>query len=220
MSPFALRSCAQCDPMVRHVDLSFRGQLTYMSIGDEIRRRRAEGRLHLVRGRMPGSSVRRPLFVTTDLWARLNGPWEQTADMERWSNLWADLERFVEGRSIDPEYLYWLTPTRDMVFEIRSVLPAPSLRIFASFAKEDVLIATCYAERPWLGRWGSKQWRDAIVKSKAIWRNLFPTYNPHSGVSIHDFITDNVLDATPFHKGGNRRPRIRIQPSKVEEPAI
>lgn len=181
-----------------------------MSIENEIRARRREGRLFLVRSRAPAASVRRPLFVTEELWRRLNGPWLDKAEMERWNSLWADLDRFVEGRPIDPGYLYWLTPKRDLVFEIKSVRPSPSLRVFVRFAMEDVLVATHYAERPRLGGWGNKRWRDEVVRSRAIWRALFPSYEPLSGKTIHDFITENVLDERPFYRGGSRRPRIRL----------
>jgi hypothetical protein len=138
--------------------------------------------------------------------------------MMRWNILWADLDRFIEGRWIDPAYLYWLTPTTDFVFEIRSMQPAPSIRMFVRFAEQDVLVATNYAERPWLGHWGSKQWRDAITTSKARWQQLFHPYEPLSGDHIRDFITDNVLDDAPFHRKTRRRPRVRLSPAKVKDP--
>jgi len=61
------------------------------------------------------------------------------------------LEQFAEGQSIDPAYLKLLAPARDAVWEIRSVRPAPSIRVLGRFAEYDVFVATNYALRKPLG---------------------------------------------------------------------
>ncbi len=205
---------------MRYAHIAYETRLTFMSIRDEIRYRQQEGRLHLLRLRAPRSSIKRPLFVTSPLWGRLNGPWSSKEETERWNSLWADLERFVEGRLIDPNYLIWLAPRQDLLFEIRSVQPRPSLRVFCRFAEPDILIATNYAERTWLEGRGSPQWRIAINEAKAIWRQLFPSYDPCPGSSIRDFITENVADDAPFSRGGSRRPRPVLSSSKAKKPSL
>lgn len=159
-----------------------------------------------------GGVVLRRLYVGEQLWTALQGAWYAERGDLRLAMLRADLERFVEGRPIDPSYLFWLTPKSDLVWEIRSVQPAPSLRVFCRFAMPDVLIATHYEERSYLGQWGAKEWRDAIVNSKIFWRQLFATYEPVAGSSVNEFITFGVLDERAFSKRGDKRPRTRLSP--------
>ena len=185
-----------------------------MSIENEIRDRRREGRLFLVEPLAPGASVERPLYVTLELWKGLIGPWGTPEEMRIWARLQADLDRFITGGVIDPEYLYCLAPDSDGVWEIRSVMPRPSIRIFGCFAVPDVFIATHAVDRARLGGWGSKAWRNEITRCKTIWRMIFPSYPPLRS-SINECITSNVLPSAPFSKGTRRRPRLRISQTKT-----
>lgn len=168
-----------------------------MSIIDEIRNREAEGRLHSLQPIAPGSSTIRALFVTTELKELLDGPWETEEEEIRYANLQADFEVFVEGRLLDPKYLFWLSPTNEFVFEIRSTRPDPSIRVLGKFVERDLFIATNYALRSELKGWNSRQWRDARLTCDTHWRNLFHTYKPLEGSQIQDFVT-NVADGKYF----------------------
>lgn len=168
-----------------------------MSIVDEIRHRQTEGRLHAISPQAPGSSTIRALFVTTEIKGLLEGPWQTEDEEIRYANLQADFEVFVEGRLIDPKYLYWLSPKDEYVFEIRSLRPDPSIRVLGKFAERDVFVATNYALRSELGAWESREWRDAKVACSTHWRNLFHTYKPMEGSQLQDFVT-NAADGKYF----------------------
>ena len=97
------------------------GLLTYMSIAGEIIDRVRRKMLFPIIPTARGTTIRRALFVSEELNAILTSPegsqeWEQ-----RVAELRADLEVFVSARTIDPKYLFLLYPSRDAVWEIRSV---------------------------------------------------------------------------------------------------
>lgn len=96
-----------------------------------------------------------------------------------------------------------LEPSKTEVWEIRE-RDNPSIRIFFRFIERDCLAATnirlvrdLFAIR-WL-RNGMEIWpiwRMEIRRCKAIWRNLFLTYPPHTGVCIDDYISDAIGSGT------------------------
>jgi hypothetical protein len=168
-----------------------------MSIHDEILDRADRGMLFPILPRARGSTIRRAMFVNEALHALLNSPegdeeWEQ-----RVAALRADLEVFVEARSIDPKYLFRLYPARDGVWEIRSVRPDPSIRVLGLFAWKDVFIATHHELREHLGEWESREWKVTKRSACAAWRTLFPTYDPKIVSSVQLLVT-GALDGKYF----------------------
>jgi hypothetical protein len=157
-----------------------------MSIANVIKDRRDAGMLFPVLPAAPGATARRAMFVTEQLWGFLTSP-EGTEEWERRvAELQADLEYFVEGRAIDPKYLFLLYHVREAVWEIRSVREQPSIRVLGRFAEKNTFIATNYALREDLGGWESRAWRDVKVLARARWTNLFQQYQPIQGSNIHD----------------------------------
>ena len=150
------------------------------------------GGLHMVRPLTRNSPCRRAMFVTTNVWEVLNGPWENEDDEDRFGRLYADLVQFVEGRRIDHNYVKNLWPPRDAVWEIRSVRPRPSVRVLGRFAKKDVFIATNFELRNGLGEFDSRAWREAKRRCLAEWRHLFNSYPALIGSTIHDHISDAI----------------------------
>jgi len=69
------------------------------------------------------------MFVNEDLHNVLESPEGDQQWERRIAELRADLEVFVEARTIDPKYLFRLYPARDGVWEIRSVRENPSIRV-------------------------------------------------------------------------------------------
>lgn len=160
-----------------------------MSIEALIRAREAAGMLFPLGLRAPGATPNRAMFVSEALHGVLNSPegdlqWEQ-----RVAELQADLEYFVEGRAIDPKYLFLLYHSREAVWEIRSVRDAPSIRVLGRFAAKDVFVATNYALREDLGGWESRGWRDVKVMARTVWNNLFHPYQPEISLQINDLVT-------------------------------
>ena len=65
----------------------------------------------------------------------------------RWEKLLADISAFVEGALINWALMKWLDPKKYEHWELRSVRPRPSLRVFGRFACPDVFVGTHVVER-------------------------------------------------------------------------
>jgi hypothetical protein len=145
----------------------------------------------------PGAAARRAMFVCEDLWALLNSPEGDDAWERRIASLRADLEYFVEGRAIDPKYVFRLSPAREAVWEIRSAREEPSIRVLGLFAEKDVFIATNVALREDLAGWETRAWRDAKLLARTKWGHLFHTYRPLGESDIH-LLVSGALDGRYF----------------------
>jgi len=194
-----------------------------MSIHDEIIARIDEGRLFPLDPTLPGTPVRRPVFVSPDLHQKLLGPWtDDDLDESRWIELRADIDTFISGGrvSVGPHgYLSHLKPYEE-VWEIRSINPRPSVRVFCRFADTDTLIAhTVRARKPLAGE-KSIEWGQAIRDCKATWRALFPAYNPHFGDSISAYISEHVDLVWPFGRTLVAAWEVRIFQATVEKSAL
>ena len=96
-----------------------------------------------------------------------------------------------------------LEPFTLEVWEIRE-RNKPSLRIFFRFIDKDCLAATNlrFVSDLFSLVWFRKGieylpvWRTEINRCKAIWRKLFLTYNPHSGVQLNDYISNSIGSGT------------------------
>lgn len=159
--------------------------LTYMSIIEVLASKVAYRMLFPLIPQARGSSVRRPMYIAEELWSLFATSHPDPEFESRIGTLRADLEAFVDGTALYPGYLFLLSPARDAVWEIRSTRDDPSIRVLGRFAQKDVFIATNYATRSELGGWKSRAWRDARVKSCAIWTNLFHTYQPIITTDVH-----------------------------------
>jgi hypothetical protein len=168
-----------------------------MSIRDVVAHKISIGMLHELPRRVHWITPYRAMLITPRLQDYLLGPWESIEEEDRAGRLWADLEVFVGGHTIDPKYLRRLYPARDEVWEIRSIRDDPSIRVVGGFVEKDFFVATNHAHRSELGGWQSRPWRDFKQSCKGDWNNLFHTYPRHSGASIHDYIS-NALDGKYF----------------------
>ncbi len=161
------------------------------------------GRLTLLQP-ASGDPMVRIICLSENLASQVFGPWLDMNEAVRWTSLRADLDSFVEGRKViavaghpfkggkksDFKRLY---KARDEVWEFRSRNPRPGIRIFGRFAAKDIFVAFGWAERPDLGGPQSRAWRDAMVRCKTDWRNLFPAYDPFTGSNLYGNISNIVL---------------------------
>ena len=91
----------------------------------------------------------------------------------RWAKLEADMAHFVEGGYINWNLMKWLDPQKQEVWELKSVRPKPSLRVFGRFAEPNVFVGTHHQVRNKMkGKWSQEFW-DEIVKCETIWADLF-----------------------------------------------
>lgn len=176
-----------------------------MSIGAEIIHRIAEGRLHEFLPIMPSPNNKRRLLVTTEVQQIVDGPWSNSALSRRCGRARGWLEQFVHGDEIVARMppsknvntlLALLAPAVENVWEFRIGDPRPGIRIFGRFADLDVFVATNWGKREDLDMQSpakKSEWQNEMVRCKTKWRNLFPTYNPLSGDTLHDYISNARL---------------------------
>jgi len=139
-----------------------------------------------------GTSARRCMLLAEDVWSLLNTTHEDQELEERIGFLQADLEVFAEGQPIHPKYLFLLYPVEDAVWEIRSVRPAPSIRVLGLFADKDVFVATNYALREELGGWQSREWKQVKRRARAVWSSLFHPYPPMVSTDVNQLVSGAI----------------------------
>ena len=166
-----------------------------MSITGDIREGINRGDLVALAPRLGGDRRKRKLYLRTELYNEIFSPVEDDdLSEERRANLIADLESFITRNSISPEYLKGLQPKSKGVFEIRSVRPKPSVRVFCFLAAQDTLICTHMVERTELGGFGHISWQHESRQARSYWRALFPTHAPLTGDDISTKITGATSD--------------------------
>lgn len=178
------------------INLVLGSLLTYMSIRVEINQRIYEKRLWQLNPMVSTDPCVRWMFITEEIRSFLIGPWDSTEDQIRAGVLRAYMDEFSKGNPISLDlrpydknkavYMAALDPVEDNVFTIRN-RDKPSIRVFGSFAKKDVFVATVWDYRNNLGGPNSKEWRDLRERSKAVWRQLFNQYQSFSGATPDDY---------------------------------
>jgi len=144
-----------------------------MSIAQTIQKRVSEHELYALAILPKGAERLRKMFITADLHQAISNP--QPHEVAMFARLESDLAVFVTSPSIDMGYLKLLKPLRNAVWEIKSPRPSPGLRVLGLFADRNVFIAMQHYRRVDLGKFGSREWRNAIELARASWRKLFPT---------------------------------------------
>lgn len=178
------------------------GVLTYMSIREMIEFNVKEGRLFPLTPVMPDAPIERMMLLSQEMENTLLGIGIKSSFKPRIGRLRDDLESFVTGRVISLElkpytareaYMARLDKPTDEVWDIRSRDPSPALRVFGRFAEQDIFIAFFWEIRKRLGDKQSPCWAPLIRRCKADWRKLFNPYPPHSGNTIHDYVSENAI---------------------------
>lgn len=174
-----------------------------MSIRDEISNRCQEGKLRYLPVAIRGLPTVRYLFVTPEIFRLVEtGPWDGVAEEKRFGRLRADLDDFTRGAKLTVEwepyearaaYFGRLDPIQDEVWDIRSRDPSPAIRVLGSFADCDLFVGLIWGWRKEWGDRNSREWRDAREQTKAMWRNLFPTYSPKRGDNLNEYLTNAIL---------------------------
>ena len=179
-----------------------------MSIREKWIARVGEGRLLKLGFMIPGPPERRTVLMSPEINRLVSGPWEDTTMGDRCARLRANLENIVSGSKLtvcwEPfkgrryHQIGRLDPPQDFIFDIRCV-NEPGLRVTFHFAERDVLITHLCSPRslpvPWLQRLplsgrGSREWRNTIMESNALWRELFLRDRPHSGDHIDELLSN------------------------------
>lgn len=112
--------------------------------------------------------------------------------LARWEKLEADISHFVEGGYINWGLMKWLEPKKQGFWELKSIRPRPSLRVFGRFAHEDVFVGTHVVERAGLkGKW-SLEWELEKLACEESWRLALGDLEPFSAQFYESYITTNA----------------------------
>lgn len=175
-----------------------------MSIHDLLDDAVARGSLILVEPRLQSEPMNRYLYASPTVCRLITGPWANKELEVRCGKLWADFDRFVEGRIIpvalnspytkpNNTYMSRLAPATDEVWEIRSRAPKPSIRVFGRFAYRDCFVAFSWRLRKELGGAESREFRQEIRNCMAVWRQTFPSHDAFTGNTVDDYISEKTL---------------------------
>lgn len=162
-----------------------------MLIHDEIKAHLSSGRLVPVRPLTPWSGEPRCFLLEKDLHAEIVAKRSLLEKFERWSKLEADMAHFVEGGYVNWNLMKWLDPKKQEVWELKSVRPKPSIRVFGRFANPNIFVGTNLQFRNCMkGKWSKEFWEE-ISKCEQIWASLFKSA-PFKGKNYTDYITENA----------------------------
>lgn len=178
---------------LRRIVIAIRTKFTYMSIRDEIEAQKLKGALRVFPSQVHWGAESRVLLLTQRMQTSMDNA-NQSQDRDvitRYQSLAADFTFFVDGGYINSKFMKWLDPHKHEIWEIRSVRPRPSLRVFGRFAEPDVFVATHMVERSPLGGKFSMNWCLEMVTCEQEWKRIF-TYAPFSAEVYENYITTNA----------------------------
>ena len=145
----------------------------WQPIWTTIQQHTASGRLRAVRPRSPRDTIKRPIYLVPTLYEVIYTSYPASTEKDRYNSLQADLEVFLTGLPITDSYLCPIRPLQRRVWEIRSKVPKPSVRIFGLFASRDVFVGTNHQVRSALGGFNSLEWKQASRIARHEWKLLF-----------------------------------------------
>ena len=117
---------------------------------------------------------------------------EDSARVERWEYLRADISHYVEGGRVTWDLMRWLCPHKFEHWELRSRRPRPSLRVFGRFAEPDVFVGTHVAERTSLKEKWNLQWELAKLSCEDYWKHALGDRPAFTAESYESYITENA----------------------------
>ncbi len=127
-----------------------------MLTSDEIEAAKRVQVIFAVSPLVPWVPTPRVFFVSRELLSAMEIGSSDPTTQDRYQSLRADIDHFVSGGFINWGLMKWLDPKKHEVWELKSVRPRPSLRVFGRFALPNVFIGTHLAERRTLkGKWSS-----------------------------------------------------------------
>ena len=110
---------------------------------------------------------------------------------ERWERLRADISHFIENGYVTWALMKWLDPKKYEHWELKSVRPRPSLRVFGRFAEPDVFVGTHVVERAPLGAKWTMKWEMEKLICEAEWKNALGDCSPYRSDVYENYITEN-----------------------------
>jgi hypothetical protein len=174
-----------------------------MLLEEESRKPCQDERLVHLQPTIPGLRQRRKVYLREALHTILTaGPWATPKDERKWNVLRFWFDHFSDGKRIyvrerprakkSTADMAQLEPWTDEIWEVRSIDPDPSIRVFGSFIKKDVFVGLTWSLRKELNGYGGPKWLQAIQLYKSEWKSLFDC-RPISGEYPNDYLSEAVI---------------------------
>ena len=153
---------------------------------------------------MPADPCERTLLITSEINEEFDEEtWLDQSLFHRYAQLDADFDRYVVGDMLpvgmspydksDDAFLARVDPVEYGIWTLRSVAPAPAIRVFGAFCDTDIFVALKTKLRKDLGGRGSREWAQAREDAIAVWDKLFPRLNRLTGENVHEFISKKAI---------------------------
>ena len=138
---------------------------------------------------------KRRLYLTAAALKDLNDPNSAVNLLVGRAYILSSLTRWTSGGRVfgdkrRAKFLARLSAPPPEIWEIRVTEPNVQARLFGRFADKDTLVLTKFHTRGVLGNKGPK-WIAAMQDCEKSWSDLFGVTPPHSGTTVHDYITEN-----------------------------
>jgi len=111
---------------------------------------------------------------------------------ERWERLRADMAHYTENGFVSWSFMKWLQPKKFEHWELKSVRPRPSLRVFGRFARPNIFVGTHVVERSPLGAKWSLEWELEKLSCEELWNEAFGGSDPFRSAIYEHYITENA----------------------------
>jgi hypothetical protein len=155
------------------------------------------GELSLLPLIYPSPNSPRHIYLTKPVKAALDGPWADEKTETRMAQAQALLEAFSAGNIITIRLppskkvnamLALLEDANEQVWEFRSRLPRPGIRIFGRFAERDTFVATNYALKE--NSTTDDEYKHHKEICKHEWNRLFINIPPLVGKEANEYISN------------------------------
>ena len=156
-----------------------------------------KGLLREAQPQAPWAGTPRTFLMCEPLWSEVERgrKSQDIASIKRWGSLEADMSHFIEGGYVDENLFKQLEDFKHEHWELRSVRPKPSLRVFGRFALPDVFVGTHVVERPPLGEKHSFNWEHQRLVCEDHWKSAGLPHAPftdHPNFNYSAYITSNA----------------------------
>ncbi len=173
-----------------------RGLLNYMLIHAAITDALQKGLLREAQAHAPWVGTPRTFLMCAELWSAIEeGRQSQDiASIKRWASLEADISHFIEGGYVNEDLLKQLEDFKHEHWELRSVRPKPSLRVFGRFALPNVFVGTHVVERRLLAEKHSFNWEHQRIVCEDHWTaaGLPDPFTDDPDFAYSSYITNNA----------------------------
>lgn len=167
-----------------------------MLIADAITSALKKGVLREAKPQTPWSGTPRTFLMCESLWSEIEEgrTSRDIPSIKRWASLEADISHFIEGGYVNDDLLKQLEEFKFEHWELRSVRPKPSLRVFGRFALPDVFIGTHVVERGPLGAKHSLNWELERLNCEEHWKaaGLPAPFTDAPAFAYSAYITSNA----------------------------